>query len=118
MISTLPATLFYWLAGRIKTVVVACCHTSRSERAIRCPWRRAGRERQFAALRDPDAIWRLGINRAHGPPGPAVMFDAVGAVRQRQRPIGDQFIRPEFFLPALLLRHRRRLCRCRRGLAF
>ena len=39
----------------------------------------ARRQRQLAALRDPDAVGRLGEHGADRSPGPAVVLDAVGS---------------------------------------
>ena len=44
------------------------------------------REWQFATLRDPDAVWRLGKDTSRGPPGPTGVVRAVKPVR----PILDQ----------------------------
>jgi len=87
----------------VKTVVVAGCGSFRSEHAIGRPGLRIFGQRQFAALSDPDAIRSLGEDCANGSPGPSLVFDAIGTIRQRLQPVLDQFVGTEFFLAASFL---------------
>ena len=80
-------------AGRGDAVAVARrIAAARVQRGVGRPRRRAFRQRQLAAHRDPDAVRALGVHAAERAPGPAVV--RVARVGQRLRPVLDHLIRP------------------------
>ena len=65
VIPALPPALGRRLARGAKPIVVARRATPRRiQHGVRRPGRGAGRQRQLAALSDPDAVRRLGVDRA------------------------------------------------------
>ncbi len=104
VIAALPAALLGRLARRALAIVVAGGAAARGrEQRVRRPGLGARRQRQLAALSDPDAIGRLGEHRADRTPGPAIVLDAVWSVGQRLRPVRHRFVRTELLLSASLL---------------
>ena len=97
--ATLPSSLGRGAAPGIEAIAVA----GRVTAIGRPVWgaRLGGsRERRFAALRDPDAVWRFGKDATRRPPGPSGVVRTVKPVR----PILDQFKVTIKLLAAFFLR--------------
>ena len=104
VVAALPTAFLRRFTRRAEAIVIARRVAARRiEQRVWRPRLRAGRQRQFAALRDPDPIGGFCVDSAHRAPGPAIVLDAVGAIRQRLRPVLDELVRTELFLAAFLL---------------
>ena len=82
VIAPLPPAFRGRLTGCAQSVVVPRRVADRGvEHGVGRPRIVAFRQREFAALGDPDTIGRLGIHRAHRTPGPALVGYAVRFIR-------------------------------------
>ena len=99
----LPSAFRDRFTRRAEAVGVARRGAGRLEHAVRRPRLGSFGKRQLAALRDPDAIRRLGVHRADRPPRPPRVLYAVGSVGQRLEPVFDELVRTVLFLSSLFL---------------